>query len=213
MESEPQPKVSIVCDYREKEVIENLLRMGAEISEKGLDVGDFVCSCRVCVERKTHSDFIASIIDGRMFEQAQNMKENFERPVVIIEGSSNREINDNALKGAIASLAIDFGLSMVSTRNPFDTAKTIFWMAKREQNCGKKNLCPKVGKKPKEIRSLQEFVVAGIPGVSATIAKRMLERFGSIEKLFCASEEELRDVKGIGPKMAKKIRKILTITY
>src|SRR3990170_4023966 len=102
--------ITIICDYREKEVIEHLKRLGAEVAEKGLEVGDFVLSKRVCVERKAHSDFIGSIIDGRMFDQAHNMKCSFEKPILIIEGCSNRQINDNALKGAIASLVLDFGL-------------------------------------------------------------------------------------------------------
>ena len=206
-------KIVVVCDFREKEVIEHLKKLGAVVNERGLEVGDFVCSDRVSVERKSHSDFISSIIDGRIFEQAKNLRENFEKPIVIIEGYSNRQINENALKGAIASLILDFGVSLLTTRNPFDTAKTIFWFAKREQSEKKASIGIKVGKKPKEMRRLQEFIVAGIPGVSLTIAKRLLERFGSVEKIFTADETELREVKGIGESLAKKIRKILTTIY
>ena len=204
-----EAKVMLICDYREKEVIEHLRRSGAEVVEKGLDTGDFICSEKLCVERKSHSDFVSSIIDGRLFEQAQNMRDCFERPVVIVEGSSNRQINDNALKGAIASLIIDFGVSLVNTKNPFDTAKTLFWMARREQTDGKRTVSAKVAKKPKDLRRLQEFIVAGIPGVSTAIARRMLGEFGSIEKLFSASEEELMKIRGVGGKLAKKVRKVL----
>ncbi|HKZ45373.1 MAG TPA: ERCC4 domain-containing protein [archaeon] len=209
----PEEKIMVVCDYREKEVIEHLKKLDVIVNEKTLEVGDFVCSKRVCVERKSHSDFIGSIINGRMFEQASNLKDNFERPIVIIEGYSNRQINENALKGAIASLILDFGISLVTTRNPFDTAKDIFWLAKREQSEKKANVGIKVGKKPKDIKKLQEFIVAGIPSVSLTIARRLLERFGSIEEIFAADETELRKVKGIGENLAKKIRKIMTIRY
>jgi len=209
----PEGKIVVVCDYREKEVIESLKRLGAVVNEKSLEIGDFICSERVSIERKSHADFISSIIDGRIFEQVKNLKNNFEKPIVIIEGYSNRQINENALKGAIASLILDFGVSLLTTRNPFDTAKTIFWLARREQFEKKTGIGIKVGKKPKEMRRLQEFIVAGIPGVSLTIAKRLLEKFGSIEKIFTADEAELRKVKGIGESLAKKIRKILTIRY
>lgn len=209
----PKNRVVIVCDYREKEVIRHLKKLGAVVNEKGLEVGDFVCSKRVCIERKTHADFIGSIIDGRVFEQAENLRKNFKKPIVIIEGYSNRRINENALKAATASLLIDFNVSILTTKNPIDTAKTIFWIAKREQFEKKVEIGIKVGKKPKEMKRLQEFIVAGIPGISLILAKRLLKKFGSVKKVFTAEEDELRKVKGIGKTLAKRIKKILTITY
>jgi ERCC4-type nuclease len=210
---DPIDKVTLICDYREKEVIEHLKRSGAEVLEKGLDIGDFICSNRVCVERKSHSDFVSSIIDGRIFEQAQNMRDNFEKPVVVIEGSSDRQISENALKGAVASLLLDFGVSLVNTKNPCDTAKTLFWMARREQTDMRGIIKSNTAKKPKDVKRLQEFIVSSIPGISTTIAKRMLSKFGAVERIFHASEKELMEVDGVGEKLAKKIRNVLTITY
>jgi Fanconi anemia group M protein len=206
-------KVVIVADYREKEIIEYLKKFGAKINEMNLVVGDFVCSEGIAIERKTHSDFISSIIDGRIFEQAKALKEIFKRPIIIIEGYSIREINENALKGAIASLLVDFGISVLSTRNSLDTARTIYWIAKKEQSEGKKEITIKVGKKPKDIKRMQEQIVASLPGISTVFSKRLLEHFGSVEKIFTANEKELQKVKGIGKKLAFKIRKILTEKY
>ena len=203
----------VVCDYRECEVIEQLKRIGAKVNEQALTVGDFVVSDRVSIERKTHSDFIGSVINGRVFEQAKNLKENFAKPIIVIEGSSNRQINENALKAAIASLLIDFGVSMLATKNPQDTARAIYWIAKKEQGDGGREIVIKVGKKPKEVKRLQEFIVCGIPGVSTITARKLLNHFGTVENLFVASEEELKKVKGIGKKLAEKIRKVLTAKY
>jgi len=206
-------KVAIVCDYREREVIELLKKLGATINETNLVDGDFVCSERIAIERKTHSDFISSIIDGRIFEQSKNLKESFERPIIIIEGYSNREINENALKAAVASLVIDFGMSLINTRNESDTAKTIYWIAKKEQEEGKRAVAFKVGKKPFDSKMVKEFIASGIPGVSNVLSKRLLKKFGSLEKLFSATEEELKSVEGIGEKLAKKIKKISSEKY
>jgi len=207
-------KVVVIADYREKEVIQHLKSLGAIVNEMSLEVGDFVCSeGRIAVERKTHSDFVSSIIDGRIFEQAKLLKENFERPVILIEGYSNREIGENALKAALASMIVDFGISLISTRNPYDTARTIYWIAKKEQEENRKEVGFKVKKKPKELKLLQERIVASIPGVSSVLSKRLLECFGSVEKVFSANEEELKKVKGIGEKLASKIRKVLTEKY
>jgi len=210
----PTEKVVIIADYREKEVIEHLKKFGVKINEMNLAFGDFICSGEgVVIERKTHSDFISSIIDGRIFEQAKDLKENFGKPIIIIEGYSDRQMNENALKGAIASLLIDFGISLVSTRNPLDTAKTIYWIAKKEQSEGKKEISIKVGKKPKEMKRMQEEIVAILPGVSTVISKRLLKHFVSVEKVFKAKDEKLQKVKGIGKKLSKRIRKILTEKY
>jgi ERCC4-type nuclease len=208
----PENKVVVICDYREKEVIDSLKNLGAIVNDQALDVGDFICSERACIERKAYSDFVGSIIDGRIFEQVANLKENFAVPVVIIEGYSYNRISDNALKAAIASLLVNYGVSLIASKNPADTAKIIFWIAKKEQAAGKE-LVIKFGRKPKDLKRLKESMVGGLPGVSVVLARRLLEKFGSVEKVFAASESELQSVEGIGEKLAKKIKNTLTDNY
>jgi ERCC4-type nuclease len=209
----PAGKTLVLCDYREREVAEALRGYGAIVTSSALAVGDCVCSDRVVVERKDHSDFVASIIDGRIFEQAQRMRENFEKPVFIIEGQSNRDISINALKAALATLATQYGASVLNTKNANDTALTIFWLAKKEQHDAGQGISLKVGRKPKETGRLQEEIVCGLPGVRTVLCKRLLEKFGTIEKVFSASEEDLASVKGIGKKQAHKIADILHKRY
>jgi Fanconi anemia group M protein len=95
----------------------------------------------------------------------------------------------------------------------FDTAKTIFWIAKKEQEEKGHEIAFKVGKKPKEVKKLQEKIVACLPGVSTILSKRLLEKFKSVEKIFTADEKELEKVSGIGKKLARRIRKVLTTKY
>ena len=209
----PDGKVVIISDYREQDVIKELKLLGAAVNEMSLEVADFICSDKISIERKTHGDFINSIIDGRLFEQARNLSENFEKSILIVEGYSNRDINENALRGALASLITDFNFTILNTRNQLDTAKTIFWIAKKEQQESKHSISFKVGKKPKEMKRLQEAIVSSVPGLSNVISKRLLEHFGNLENIFAADENELKKVKGIGSKLAKKIKNILTIDY
>lgn len=209
----PMDKIVVVCDYREREVIEHLKKLGITVNEGTLEIGDFVASDRVCIERKDHSDFVSSIIDGRIFEQTKLMKENFKIPIIIIEGSSNRDINENALKAATVTLVVGYGVSLLNTKNSFDTAKTIYWIAKKEQQESKHSISFKVGKKPKDVKRLQEEIVSSLPGISNVISKRLLEYFGSVEKIFTSTESDLQKVKGIGNKLAKRIRKVLTVEY
>lgn len=209
----PEGKVVVIADYREREVITHLKKLGAVVNIQPLEIGDFLASEKVAIERKSYDDFVSSIIDGRIFDQARNMRENFELPLLLIEGYSDREINDNALKGAIATLVLDYSVSVLTSRNEFDSAKLIFWIAKKEQHEAGSGIGIKVGKKPKTTKELQEFVIAGVPGVSTVISKRLLERFGTVEKIFRASEKELMEVKGIGKKLSKDIKKLFVAKY
>lgn len=52
-----------------------------------------------------------------------------------------------------------------------------------------------------------------MPYVNTTLARRLLERFGSVEKVFTASIEELTGVQGIGEKIAKEIREVIEADY
>jgi DNA ligase (NAD+) len=45
----------------------------------------------------------------------------------------------------------------------------------------------------------------GIRGVGGTVANLLVEHFGSVEALAAASEEELEQIPGIGPKLAKSV--------
>ena len=101
----------------------------------------------------------------------------------------------------------------MSTRNPYETAQTIFWIVKKEQEEHKHDIVFKIGKKPVEENKYKEMVVAGLPGVGPVISKRLLEHFGSVEKIFMASEEQLRKVDGIGKKLAKNIRTLIAKKY
>lgn len=202
-------KTVIVADYREREVSDILRNLDALVNPMNLSMGDFICSERVAVERKTHSDFIASIIDGRLFDQSKNLLENFEKVVIIVEGSSDRQVNENAYRAALAKVLTD-GVSIVSTKSPMETAKTIYWIANKEQS--DKNSSPifKTGKKPEDEKKLKQEIIASLPGVSKVLSQRLLENFGTIEKVFSASEEELLLIKGLRKSTAKKIKRVLS---
>jgi Fanconi anemia group M protein len=68
-------------------------------------------------------------------------------------------------------------------------------------------------RKPESLAREQEFVVAGLPLVDTVLARRLLRAFGTVEKVFLASEKELQDVEGIGRKISERVRKLLTAPY
>ena len=61
-------------------------------------------------------------------------------------------------------------------------------------------------KRPRGKRKTQLHILQGLPGIGPKRARRLLERFGSVEAALTATAEELASVSGLGPHTAKAIR-------
>jgi len=212
----PKDKPVIITDVREnkssiKDYLENL---GAMVKTLPLKVGDFICSERVCVERKTGNDFISSIVDGRLFEQAEELKENFDKPIILVEGDYYAGgMNENAIKATLASIILNYEIPVIMTKDEKETARTILWLAKREQITSGIEVGIKGRKKPKTFKDLQEHVISGLPGVSVILSKRILRKFKTIKSLANATEKELVEVDGVGKALAKRLHEVLNKEY
>ncbi len=213
-----RPKgIVVYVDSRELRsgVPKHLKELGAEVEVRTLDVADYVVSEEVGIERKSANDFIQSIIDGRLFDQVERLKRAYEKPVIIIEGElyGIRNVHPNAIRGAITAVTLDWGVPILFSRTKEETAGFIYLMAKREQEERKKEVRIRSEKKALTLAERQRLIVEGLPNVSATLAKRLLRHFGNVERVFTATEEELKEVGGIGEKKAREIRKVVTAPY
>jgi ERCC4-type nuclease len=168
----------------------------------------------VCVERKTADDFVASITDKRLFSQLQALKNGFERPILLIEGPDiYGRLTPNAIQGALASIALDFQVPIVWSRNAEETAGIVYWLARREQFEDKREVAVRGDKKAETDAEKQEYLVSGLPGVSITRAKQLLKHFKTPAAVFAATANELAAVEGLGPVTAKNVRHILDEEY
>ena len=70
-----------------------------------------------------------------------------------------------------------------------------------------------VKKTQMSLRERQQFIIEGLPNVSAVIAKRLLSHFGSIKDIANTTEGELLEVKGVGKNIASDIIKLLNANY
>jgi len=208
-----EKKVVIMADSRESgsPVLAELSRLGADIKLQPLEVGDYVLSERVCVERKTTRDFAISMMDGRLFEQARALKD-YERAVLLLEGEGLYCTNvlPQAIAGALASLVVDFGLCVLWARNAPETANLLYALARKEQLDNKSMPRARGERRPFPIPEQQLYLLSGLPAVEKTTAKKLLEHFGTPLNVFNADEVELREVKGIGEIKANMIREVLT---
>lgn len=211
-------KPTIIVDSRElgSPTTRELSKYDILITQETLSIGDFIISDRTAIERKTVDDFVASIIDGRLFEQISNLKSAYEMPILLIEGESfqtSRNVAPEAVMGAVASVIVDFGVPVVWTRNPSETALLLLSIARREQSKGQGRPRVRMERKPESLAREQEFLVAGLPLVDTVLARRLLKAFGTVGKVFQASEQELQDVEGIGRKISERIRKVVSTPY
>ena len=208
---------TIICDNREtaSAVVRALSLMGVSLELKQLPVADYILSERVGIERKSAQDFNDSVKDGRLFNELFELKNNFVRPILILEGDPfiNSNINQNALYGAITSIILNLGITIYKTDNPSDSAMFIYQLAKKEQSDSKKEFKLRFDKKPIEITSLLEYIVAGIPGINALRAKNLLMELESLQKIFNADIGDLMSVENIGKKIAQEIYKLSRFKY
>ncbi len=216
--SNPDGDIKVYVDVRERNTrILKVLKDKAKVELRQLPVGDFILSDRVCCERKTQSDFVQSIIDKRLMAQARELSSNFDVPILILEGDGDlyslRDIHPNAIRGALASLAINFGISIIPTRDEEDTANFLYTVAKREQDYEKREIVLRGEKKPLLLDERQRYVIESLPNVSAVLAKRLLEEFGSVKGVITASEKELMNIEAIGEGKAREIGKIVRSRY
>ncbi|MHC1756103.1 MAG: DEAD/DEAH box helicase [Methanosarcina sp.] len=210
----------IVIDHRETKcgVAKILDRFGMELSFAALEVGDYVVSDRLAVERKRTDDFASSLIDGKrnLFAQLSDLARVYEKPVLIIEGEdlfTSRQINPNAIYGSLVSIAIDFGVSILYSRDEEETASILKVLAKREQTENKREINPHGKKSASTLAEQQEYLISSISNIGPKAARNLLLHFGSVEAIMRADTEELRKVKQIGPKTAARIREVLESPY
>lgn len=210
-------ETSIVVDSRElsSTVPRELLEFGVVSKPKMLEVGDYLISDRACVERKTAEDFVGSMVDGRLMGQMKNLN-TYARPCLIIEGEglySKRGVHPNAIRGALASIALDFRIPTLFTRDEKDTAAIIAAMIKREFADGKREIQIRSDKRLSTLSEQQESIVAGLPNVNVVLARRLLDEFETVQKIFNATQKELERVQGIGKKTAEEIVNVLKEKY
>jgi len=203
----------IIVDERErKSGIPDLLKsIGLNVEMKTLLVGDYIVAPETIVERKSIRDLLSSIFDGRLFDQCTRLKENFEFPVLLMEGNVDEieEIAENPLifYGALSTVVIDFKIPIIPTPNATHTAKLLVSMCSRKDS--PKGPYLKKIRKSNDLEKQQLSSLCSLPGIGEKFAIRMLERFGSPLNVLNASSSELAKVEGLGVSRSKKIKKIL----
>jgi Fanconi anemia group M protein len=221
-ETEPEDALRaplILADHRERAggVVACLEGLpGVRVEWAHLVVADFLLGDGVAVERKSARDFVASILDRRLFDQAEQLLDSYDRPLVVLEGdplSTGLKVHPNAVRGALAHLAVMRRVPVLPSSGPEDTAKLLAVIARQVQRSNGERPRSPAKRRAGTVAQHQEAVAASLPGVGTVLARRLLEHSGSLAALAGADVRTLREVPGIGPQRAHTLTSLLAAPY
>ena len=209
------PVVDIVADFRERpsDTFSVLsARPDVDLTLATLHFGDYSIAGQVWFERKSADDLGRSIIDGRLFRQMSALRLRAKRPVLLIEGlqplSSPSGVPWHAVRGALVSVAVVFGVPILAADSPEESAE-IMVVAARQMARTTSVARVRPGYRPKGWRRRALFILQGLPGIGPGRAAALLNTFGSVAAVMAADAEGLARVDGIGMQVAERIRKAI----
>ena len=212
------------------DIVNNLRMAGCEVEVRKLPICDYVVSDRCGIERKNARDFISSMKDLRLFNQAREISACYEKPILALEGHLQRALKRSMMKpssvyGALSSLALDFNFSIIPTEDAEHTAILIHRLAYREQTEDNRRIQLRAVRREMPPHQQQMFLLSGLPKIGPTLAEELLSRFDTpirvFEEIVKAEIEpsksgktkrlkgSLSEAKGIGPVVVDNAKKLL----
>lgn len=188
----------ITIDHREKNslVVSELIEIGCNTTFEQLPVADYIVN-GVAIERKTINDLKSSIINKRIFQQLKELSQ-YPNNLLIIEGIMDQylytgNVHPNAIRGFLLTVALEFQTPIIYTHNEQDTAKYLHVLAKKEKN---RDVAIRASKIARTLEEQKQFILEGFPDIGPKAAKKLIEKFDSLNKIFTAKEEKLESVLG-----------------
>ena len=185
------------------------------VTRRRMEVGDYRWGGCLLVERKTLDDLLASIFEQRFFRQIHRLRQAAEAPCLVIEGTADPAQRERyrpaVIQGALIHATLVQGIPILRSRHPRESAWLMMRATVQLANAGRiSRPALRGGTARNAKRRLQHYLLEGIPGLGSERNERLLDRFGSIERIATASESELGEIAGIGPTTAKRIRWIVS---
>jgi Fanconi anemia group M protein len=215
--NEQQAPITIIADLRERAsgIPRALSEKGLEVRMHRLEIGDYLLTPKIAVERKTTADFVQSIFDKRLFAQVGALRMSFPCPIVLLEkcGAPSREIHPSAMRGAMLYVSLLNRIPIIHTENSADTVETLFAMAQLVHRETAQEFSLHSKRRSPSPQKTQRYILETIPGIGPHLAKALLQQFGNLQAVFDAAPDDLMEVPGIGRSRAEKIRTLLQRDY
>ena len=189
------------------------LKLDVEVTN--LEIGDYVFDNKVAVEYKTMSDFISSIQNNRVFNEAINQAENYDWHYVLIQGNEHdrskclamtkhyQPVNLFQFHGAIAS--INRYSTVIECYSPFINEAFYKMYIQAKKDLSNKPIIKKFERKEKN--AAFNYLAYCVYGVSAKRANDIVQALDlhTLEDLLYLDCDKLTNIDGIGQKLANKI--------
>ncbi len=222
----------VIIDNREQRLMALLDNKKDTIiyESKQLDIADIIISNEVAIERKEGFDFIASIMDNRLFEQLLRLKDTYEYPILILEGLNDEVFENTGMKlssiyGALAFISYKLGISVIPTRNLEDTAIVVERIAHREQVKDSSPIFSRKAPKQMSKKERRSFIIEGLADIGPKKANALIDKFKNPYQVFKAIKRTeitytrtgnpkgirgpLEDLTGFGWKFVEKNQRLL----
>jgi len=214
-------KVNLKIDFREQRsgVVEEIGKRADNISFElvTLPVGDYLIEDKIIIERKTLSDFLISIKNGRIFQQAYRIAQSGKNGLIILEGDksmvNSSSMSRKAVQGALIHLEVFVGIPVMRSLNVQETLALmvdILHQCQHQQLPRLKHIIlgnPGIRINKKQRQKL--FLIQNLPGIGTKKGLALLKSFSTIENIMNTSQLDLTKVKGIGKKLSERIYAIL----
>ena len=188
---------------------EALVRVGFVPVPEELECADIVVSDRVAVTVRTVREFIEEMDEGDILSRLGKMRHQYLHPILIVQGPAEgrgTQAGNAAIYDALGALLSEFRISVLSTVDEDETVEVLSSLSRQE---GAKGTARRTGQTTLDPASRQLFLVQGLPNVSATLAQRLLERFGSVKGIAEATPDQLMEVDGVGRVIAEGIHTVM----
>ena len=209
----------VVADEREKAsgVPEELSKLNVRVFFSRLPVADYVLTPELAVERKSVRDLVSSVYDSRLFFQAAKLSAAYARAYLLVEGDS-KEVeslarNLKSFYGAIANVTLAYGLRVLYTASPKETAVAISELLTHARAKPLARLPSELPPKSKSVPQQQLYLVSSMPGIGRKLAEKLLSKYGTPRRVMGLTAGELAMTPGIGWKKAEKIKQTLDTTF
>nr|XP_048724338.1 DNA repair endonuclease XPF [Caretta caretta] len=223
---------TIIVDMREfrSELPSLIHRRGIDIEPVTLEVGDYILTPDICIERKSISDLIGSLNNGRLYSQCISMSRYYKRPILLIEfdpsksfsltsrGSLHQEISSNDITSKLTLLTLHFPrLRILWCPSPHVTAE-LFEELKQNRPQPDAAIAMAitadseiVPESDKYNPGPQDFLLK-IPGVNAKNCRILMNHIKSISELVTLSQDKLSEILGNAVN-AKQLYDFIHISY
>ena len=215
-----KPMVIIIDSREQEEEQDYFARNNISIQREALSCGDYaaedVDGNRVVIERKEIKDFIQSLFEGRLDSQLVRLSQ--ERlPILFIsgaleeyyEGKPDSKFTKEQFYGAISSAIVRYGLRCVVWNQCENAHEDSLGQIVSILNKVSENKLDNIpNRRVREYNSCVPYLRL-LLNCSQKIALDLLKKFTNIRGVIDASDEQLKEFKGIGPKKIERMKKII----